>query len=152
LGYVLLGPKLKIDLGFKLHPGFAQANYDEKFDYDVHKEFVPLSEEGEYPQFVFLLDKVIVNIQPSESSSSNPMVAMRLYFESNSRQGAIEIKDREKEVRDTTQRVLETYAYDRIITARGKIEFKEQLRREITSIMNTGIIKNIYIDDILIKP
>lgn len=152
LGYVLLGPHLKIHLGFKFHPGFAHAEVDEEYQFDPAKKFVPISEEGEYPQFVVLLDKVIVNIQPSENSSSNPMIAMRLYFESNSRQGTVEIKDREKEVRDLAQRVLESYTYDQIVTGKGKLEFKEQLRRETTAIMNTGIVKNIYIDDILIKP
>lgn len=152
IGYVLLGPNIKFNFGFKFHPGFAQASFDERHSFAVDKEFVPISEEGEYPQFVFLLDKVIVNIQPSESSTKNPMIAMRLFFESNSRQGTVEIKDREKEIRDLTQRVLETFTYDRIITARGKMEFKEQLRREATSVMNTGIIKNVYIDDMLIKP
>lgn len=151
IGALLRMPNLQIQLGFKFHPGFAHAHYDEVYTV-AEGELVPLSEAGEYPQFVVLLDKVVVNLQPSENSTRNPMVAMRLYFESNTRQGAIEIKDREKEARDLTQRVLETFTYDQIVSARGKLEFKEQLRRELTAIMNTGIVKNVYIDEILIKP
>lgn len=116
------------------------------------ENFIPLSEEGQYPEFVVLIEKIVVNLRPSENSSSNPMVAMRLYFEVSSREGAIEMKDREHEMRDLIQRTIEKFSYDQVVSAQGKKSFKEALRREISSIMNTGIIKNVFIDDILIKP
>ncbi len=131
------------------HENFA--NYSQGVEFS-NKTFVPLSEEGLYPEFVVLLDKVIVNIKPSESSSQNPMVAVRLYFEVTSREAAIEMKDREKEMRDIAQRVLEEFNYDQIVTASGKQAFKEGLRREMSAILNTGLVKNVYIDDILMKP
>lgn len=141
---------IKLPMGDPYLESFAEHVQSEKFD--VEKKFVPLSEEGQYPEYVVLLDKVVVNIKPSQSSSSNPMVAMRLYFEVTSREAAVEMKDREKEMRDLAQRVLEGFTYDQIISAYGKKAFKEDLRKEMSSILNNGLVKNVFIDDILLKP
>ena len=128
---------------------FAEHTNATKFE---EKPFVPLSEEGQYPEFVVLLDKIVVNIKPSASSTKNPMVAIKLYFEVTSRETAVEMKDREKEMRDLAQRVLEGFTYDQIISAAGKKAFKEGLRKEMGSILNNGLVKAVYIDDILLKP
>lgn len=117
-----------------------------------NEDLIPLSENGVYPENVVLIEKVVVNIRPSTNSTRNPMMAARFYFEMNTPEGAVEIKDREKEIRDIIQRVLETFDYDQVISATGKKNFKEQMRREISSVMNTGIVKDIFIDDILVKP
>lgn len=148
----LLGKIPGIQLGkIEIHEGFA-IGADEEYKYETHNPFVPLSEEGQYPEHVVLITRVVVNVKPSESSGPNPMVAVRLYYELSTREGAVELKDREKEVRDLTQRVLETFDYDQIVSIEGKTTFKEALRREVSSILNNGVVKSIFIDDILIKP
>lgn len=135
----------------EIHEGFAHGA-DEELKFNADAQFVPLSEEGQYPEHVVLLQRVVVNIKPSESSGPNPMVGVRFYFELSTREGAVEVKDREKEMRDLSQRVLETFTYDQIISAHGKQLLKEVLRREISAVLNNGVVKTIFIDDILIKP
>ncbi len=101
-------------------------------------------------EYYVLLPKVIVNLQPSETSGENPMGAFEVFVGADSQDTAVEVKDREQEIRDLVQRALESFTYDEANSLVGKERIKEVLRDRINAILNQGFIYNIYFNNIIL--
>jgi flagellar basal body-associated protein FliL len=101
---------------------------------------------------IFKLKKIVVNIQPSESSGPNPMVAFEFSLEGNSSEVLLEIKDREGEILDQVQRTIEAYSFDEINDIEGKKAITEKVRMTINRILTLGKIRRVYIQGIILKP
>lgn len=104
------------------------------------------------PKNIFTLKKIIVNIQPSENSSTNPMVAVELSLEGNSTEVLLEIKDREGEILDQVQRTTETYTYDELNTQDGKKSLNDKVRSAVNRLLTLGKIRRVYIQNMIFKP
>lgn len=104
------------------------------------------------PKNIFTLRKIIVNIQASENSSENPMVAVELSLEGNSTEVLIEIKDREGEILDLVQRTTETFTYDELNAQQGKKALTEKVRSAVNRILTFGKVRRAYIQNIIFKP
>lgn len=101
---------------------------------------------------MLLLPKMVVNIKPSAKSSRNPMAAFEVYVEGVIPEVVVEVKDREIEIRDLTQRVVEGFSFDQLDTPEGKRLMSEKLIKEINPVLTTGKLKKIWIKTIILKP
>ncbi len=101
---------------------------------------------------VVLLRKVVVNIKRSENSGTTPMVAYELYVQGSNQDVAVEVKERERDLRDSAARVAEEFTYDQLSSAEGKNRFKVVLRKELNSKLERGRIVGLYFKTFIIKP
>jgi flagellar basal body-associated protein FliL len=104
------------------------------------------------PKNIFKLKKIVVNIQRSQGSGSNPMVALELSLEAGSSEVLLEIKDREGEILDQVQRTTESYTFDDLNDPEGKRELTEKIRSVINRVLTLGKIRRVYIQGIILKP
>lgn len=104
------------------------------------------------PHFFVSLDKMVVNLRRSESSTENPMGAFKFFLEGSSQEVAVEIKMREREIRDLIQRRLEQSTYDLLRMPEGKMYIKAAIRQEVNGILNEGQVRRVLIDSIILKP
>lgn len=103
-------------------------------------------------QNILSIEKMVVNVKPSASSSANPMAAMSLYLEGMSADAIVEIKDREPEFRDHFMRIIEEFDYDELVSAEGKIQLQERLLREANRHISNGRIRRVYFQNFVMKP
>lgn len=107
-----------------------------------------------HPEFIFSLDRIVVNLLKSEnaSSHSNPMAAFDLYLQADSRQGVMELKGRSVEIRDQVSRAVEQITYPEFVTEEGKIHVKLILRQEINRLLNQGRVRRVYFKTLVLNP
>lgn len=104
------------------------------------------------PQYIVLMNKVVVNLKRSASSGENPMAAFNIYLQTSNQETSIEIKNRERELQDFVQRTTEGLSYDQLLSENGKLKWKLALKSELNMVLTQGKIKNIYFKTLLIKP
>lgn len=104
------------------------------------------------PKNIFQLKRMVVNIQPSATSGTNPMAAYEFSLEGNSTEVLVEIKDREGEILDRVQRTIEEHTYDELNTPEGKKMISEKVRSTINRLLTLGKIRYVYIQGVILKP
>ncbi len=114
--------------------------------------FEPFDSPLRHPEYIVLLDKIVVNLKRTRRSDMRPMGAFEFYIDGSSKETSIEIKNREREVLDIIQRDIEHFSYDELDTVEGKQKLKLMLRKKINEILNNGWVKRIYYKTIIIKP
>ncbi len=120
-----------------------------KKTFSVKKEdMIPFFDAFPEVEFHLLLSKMIVNLTPSPSIP-NPMGAFEFYLGLDSNETAIEIKDREKEVIDITQRTLEEFAYEEVNSPVGLTRIKARIRDNINHILNQGRVQKVYVKTLI---
>lgn len=128
---------------------------------DVASSYIELTPDDEVitynndllaPQHVVILNKIVVNIKPSKTSTSNPMVAFDLFVRTSNEEAAVEIKDREKQFQDHVQRLCEEFSYDSLLSEEGKQTWKNKIKRELNLVLTTGRIKEVLFKTLIIKP
>lgn len=80
------------------------------------------------------------------------MLLVDLYVECSSSAAAIEVKDRESEVRDLFARSIEKMVYDDLITLEGKNKLKLILRKNVNVILTKGRVRQILFGNLVLKP
>lgn len=116
------------------------------------EETEPFFENLRTSNNMLLIPKMVVNIKPSAKSGRNPMAAFEFYIEGMIPEVVVEVKDREIEIRDLMQRVVEGFTFDQLDTPEGKQGMCERLQKEINPLLTTGKIKKIWIKTIILKP
>lgn len=124
----------------------------ESVKFDPAQEMEPFFDSARVAQNLFALRRVVVNIRASESSGPNPMAALEIFLEGNSIEVIVEVKDRESEIRDRIQRIIEEMTYDQLNLPDGKQTLIEKLRRDVNKFVTLGQIRKIYIKTFVIKP
>jgi flagellar basal body-associated protein FliL len=124
----------------------------EKVKFDPAQELEPFFDSARVAQNLFSLKRVVVNLRASESSGPNPMAAFEIFLEGNSTEVIVEVKDRESEIRDRIQRLIEEMTYDQLNLPDGKQILIEKLRRDVNKLVTSGQIRKIYIKTVVIKP
>jgi len=104
------------------------------------------------PKNIFNLKKMVINITPSQNSGPNPMVAYEFSLEGNSTEVLIEIKDREGEILDQIQRMIEEHTFDELNSADGKKLITEKVRSTVNRLLTLGKIRHVYIQGVIFKP
>ncbi len=124
----------------------------EVFEYDPETEVEPFYENLRVSGNILLIPKMVVNLKKSAHSGENPMGAFEFFIEGMAPEVAIEVKDREIEIRDLMQRSIEEFTFDQVETPDGKQAVGEKLRKEINTVLTTGKIKKVWIKTVIIKP
>jgi flagellar basal body-associated protein FliL len=138
---------------FEMHllPTVA-AQADQSWTYDEKEPTDDFFSSIRHPEHVVLLERLVVNVKPSENSGPNPMGFFEFYIEGSSEEAAIEINDRKAEVKDTMQRTIEGITYDDLVTPAGKNKLKLVLRKNINTVLTTGRVRKLFFKSVVIKP
>ena len=104
-----------------------------------------------FPDFEYQvqLKRVIVNLRQDPESGILPMGAFEFFLGLDSQNTAIEVRDREKEILDRVQRVLEGFSYSEIMSRTGKGKMKSKITDSINEILNQGRVTGVYLNKIV---
>ena len=72
-----------------------------------------------HPEYTVLVHRMIANLKAPDERSA-PMITLELYVEASNQECAIEISNREAEIKDIIERVLEETTFDELDTQQGK--------------------------------
>jgi flagellar basal body-associated protein FliL len=124
---------------------------DHSFTFGNDEKWQDLNDPLLHPEHIVLLERLIVNLR-SPGDGSNPMALLDLYIETGSQETAIELKERDSEVRDLVLRTMEQMGYDELVTDAGKNKLKVFLRKNLNELMSSGRIRRIFFKSIVLKP
>lgn len=127
---------------------------DGTFTYDQNGAFEDFNDPLLHPEFVVLIERVVVNLArtPEASDNSNPMAAFELYLQTDSQESAIEIKDRNVEVRDAIARSVERVTYPELADEDGKTKLKLLIRKELNEKLTRGKVRRVFFKTIVLNP
>lgn len=106
-----------------------------------------------FPQEIheFLFRKMKVNLKAA-ADSPNPMGAFEVIVQVDSKDTAIEIRDREVEFFDGLQRVFEEETFNDLESDLGKGKLKGAIKRELNQKLTQGWIKDVKFKTFILKP
>lgn len=99
----------------------------------------------------FLFRKMKVNLKPA-ADSPNPMGAFEVIVLLDSKDTAIEIRDREVEFFDNLQRVFEEETFNDLESDLGKGRVKGRIKRELNQGLTQGWVKDVSFKTFILKP
>lgn len=147
-----LAPKFSLNVGGGIFfRSFAEVA-DARFDYDEDEPMEDFTDPLSHPEHVMLLDKFVVNLRHPRDGSANPMGLFEFYLEASNQDTAVEIKDRQGEIRDVIGRNLEQMGYNELVAVEGKEKLKVILRKSVNAVLTKGQVRHIYIKTIVLKP
>lgn len=151
VGLVRVGSKLFFSDPLEVEGDLSRVA-DRELDPAMQPGNRPFQDVAPLTDFIVEMEKVVVNIQRSENSGSNPMATVIVLIECENQETAVEVKDREILIKDVIQRVMEKMSYDRLFSAEGKIEFKDRVRQAINAELTAGKARSVFINLIILKP
>ena len=151
VGKLMFENSLLPDLEMHFIPTVA-AHADQSWEYPADEQMDDFYSSMRHPENVVLLERLVVNVRPSENSGPNPMGFFEFYIEASSDAAAIEINDRKAEVKDAMQRTIEDITYDDLVTTPGKNKLKLVLRKNINVVLTKGRVRKIFFKSIVVKP
>lgn len=127
---------------------------DGTFTYSQTGAFEDFNDPLLHPEFVVLIERVVVNLArtPEASENSNPMAAFELYLQTDSQESAIEIKDRNVEVRDAIGRSVEKMTYPELADEDGKTKLKLLIRKDLNEKLTRGKVRRVFFKTIVLNP
>jgi flagellar basal body-associated protein FliL len=130
---------------------------DKRYEFSETEKWQSFDNPLLHPEHTVLIERLIVNLQAARQSSNSssdakPMLLVDLYVECSSSAAAIEVKDRESEVRDLFARSIEKMVYDDLITLEGKNKLKLILRKNVNVILTKGRVRQILFGNLVLKP
>jgi flagellar basal body-associated protein FliL len=143
--------KIKFNFGSGFFTSFEKVA-DARFEYNPEGAMEDFSDPISHPEYEMLIDKLVVNLKHPADGSSNPMGLFEFYLEASNQNCAVEIKDRQGEIRDVIVRNLEQMLYDDLITVEGKERLKVVLRKNVNSVLTTGQVRRIFFKTVVLKP
>ena len=97
---------------------------------------------------IYPLDQFIVNLV---SNASSRYLKCKIDLEMDSPELQQELDKKLPAIRDLIIRVLSSKTVEEIQTARGKEKLKEEIKRKINQILDTGEIRNVYFTEFVIQ-
>lgn len=123
-----------------------------------HSFAIPIEAQGEniddplrHLEYTVLIPKIIANLKPPNRRAS-PMVTAELYIEVSNQDAAIEVRDRDREVRDSLERVFEGTTFDELDTKEGKEKLKIHIRSSLDQMLNKGHVKRVFFSSLNMVP
>jgi flagellar basal body-associated protein FliL len=123
-----------------------------------HVETYQRKDNGEsfyaaFPQerYEFLFPKLKVNLRRT-AENPNPMGAFEIIVLMDSKDTAIEARDREVEFFDLLSRVFEDETFNDLETELGKGRLKSRLKHELNQKLTQGWVKDISFKTFILKP
>jgi flagellar basal body-associated protein FliL len=106
-----------------------------------------------FPQerFEYLFQRMKVNLRRTPDSPW-PMGAFELIVALDSKDTAIEVRDREVEFSDLLQRVFEEESFNDLESELGKNKLKARIKRELNQQLTQGWVKEVSFKTFVIKP
>ncbi|MCB0356261.1 MAG: flagellar basal body-associated FliL family protein [Bdellovibrionales bacterium] len=114
------------------------------------KDLKSLYQSFPQEEYFVQMAKIIVNLK-STNPYANPMAAMEFYLQMDSKDTAIEIKDREKQILDVVQRTVEQFTYKELSSKSGVSKLKSVVRSEINNTLNQGRVIKVYQKTMILK-
>lgn len=124
---------------------------DRVWEADGKAEWVSLYKAFPQEEIEFLFPKIIVNLKTG-SAYRNPMGAFEFYVVMDSRDAALEVQARQKELHDRLQRAIEGQTYAELSSPLGKKRVKDLLRNELNDVLTQGWVKDVLIKTMMLKP
>ncbi len=100
---------------------------------------------------LYLFPKIIVNLKPNPSSGQS-MGAFEFFLEGISQDSIIEMKEKEIELKDLIQRVVEGFTFEELESQQGKQALLNQIQKEVSENLDSGLVKRVLIKNIILKP
>lgn len=154
----LVGSIIYISFKMSWIPSISEPLYSSLEQVADKVEILPDKAEFKYlyrafpqPEYIVQLDKLVVSLK-RENNYSTPMAAIEFYVELDSKETAIEIKDREKQVLDVVQRAVEEFTYRELTSHAGVIKMKSEVRSVINDVLNQGRVNKVYQKTMILKP
>ncbi len=129
---------------------YAEWNSDVQ-DYNPQTESEPFFDNPRLTKNLVTLKRMVANIQKSENSSENPMLALELNIEGMNSEVVVEIKDREAEFKDLILRTVEAFNYDFLTTTEGKQSLSEKLTETLNANLTKGQIRKVLYKSFVLK-
>ena len=106
-----------------------------------------------FPQEVheFLFKKMKVNLR-RRPDHPNPMGAFEIVVEVDSKDTAVELRDREVEFHDMLQRLMEEESVTDLDSESGKKILKGRIKKELNAQLTQGWLKDIHFKTFVLKP
>jgi flagellar basal body-associated protein FliL len=124
---------------------------DQKFTYDPDEALEHFNNPMLQPENVILIERIIVNLR-RPGDGLNPMGLFELYVETASQEAAVEIKDREPEVRDVIARTFEQALYDDLTGIEGKNKIKLIIQKNLNTFLTKGRVRKVFFKTFVLKP
>lgn len=123
---------------------------EQKFIYDTG-DVEDFYNSPRVSQNIMSLRRIVVNIQRSKNSGTNPMAAIELYIQGNSSDVMVEMTDREAELLDRIQGQIRSFSYDEMDTIEGKRRMLNKIIRDLNEDLTKGKITQIYFKNFVLK-
>lgn len=132
--------------------GSMEELSDYSFSYNADSNTEPFYNSPRVKVYSFKMKPIVVNLKDSEESNGTPMGYFEFIFIGNSGDVVVEFKNRESEMIDLVERVIETKTYEALDTIEGKEDLKEDIRKELNKKLTDGTLKKVEIHNFFIKP
>lgn len=124
---------------------------DHAYEIEKDEAWEDLNDPLLHPEHIVLIERLIVNLRPGGGEDSNPMAMIDLYVEAGSQDAAVEVKDREAEMRDMILRTMEQMSYEDLAGDAGKNKLKIFLRKNLNDMMVRGRVRRVFFKSIVVK-
>lgn len=125
----------------------ANADHIYELNYEKSESFY---ENSRLQQNLYLFPKIISNLKVSSEGQS--MGAFEFFLEGISQDSILEMKEKESELKDLIQRVIEGFSFEELESPKGKQALVEQIQKEVSSKLENGLVKRVLIKNIILKP
>jgi flagellar basal body-associated protein FliL len=122
------------------------------FRYDPESQSEAFYASPRVKTYSYQLKPIVINLKRKDGSSKNPMGFFEFVLDGSSGDVLVEVKNRETEIVDMVQRVIEGMKYEEIDSQEGKLILKEVLRKELNKILIEGTLRKVQIQSIILKP
>jgi flagellar FliL protein len=129
---------------FLLNSDEAQDNPQEHQKIEKKKKVSDMTEIGP----IYPLDQFIVNLV---STNANRYLKCKIDLELDAPELQQEVDKKLPAVRDLIIRILSSKTVEEIQTAKGKEKLKEEIKRKINQILDSGEIRNVYFTEFVIQ-
>ncbi len=103
-------------------------------------------------RYTVLFAKVIVNLSRRPGWNENPMGAFEFFLSLDTREGAVEVQRRERELLDRVQRAVEALTYPEINGPGGVDLLRDSVQSELNQTLTHGRVMDVHINTMVIKP
>lgn len=123
---------------------------DSKDTFEPRLSVISFSKAFPQPEEKFLFNKVVVNLKRVDHT--NPMGAFEFWVSVDSKETAIELSIRQKELLDAVSRGVEDLTYRELEGEVGQKTLRTVIRNELNRALSQGYVQDVYLKMMILKP
>lgn len=123
----------------------------EEYEFEPRHGYEAFDSPLRNPEYVVLLRRVTVNLRNTRWRKG-AIGVMQFYLQASNQEVAVEIKNREPEVLDHVQRVIEAMTYEELTHPEGKAIIKSEIRKVVNRSLSKGRVKKVFLKKMILKP